>query len=71
MKKGLISLTGTIIKLLPNAYYLVKADKTDSEVLCRLSGQMTKFFIKPVEKDRVSIEVSETDLTKGRIMKRF
>ena len=64
-------MTGEVTKTLANAFYLVKMEETGKEALCRLCGKMSKRHIKPLEKDRVTVEFSETDLTNGRIMRRL
>lgn len=71
MKQGIVTMNGEVIKVLANAFYLVEVDDTGIESLCRLCGKMTKRFIKPLQKDRVVVEFSETDFKNGRIMRRI
>lgn len=66
--KGLAEVNGKVILILPNAFYRVKLDDADTIVLCYLGGKMTKNFIKPCLGDRVKLEMSPTDSTKGRIV---
>jgi len=61
-----IEVTGTVMKVLPATMYKVKLEN-GHEVLAHISGKMRKFFIKIAAGDRVSLEISPYDLTKGRI----
>ena len=58
--------TGTVIKVLPATMYKVQLDG-GHEVLAHISGKMRKFFIKIAIGDKVTVEMSPYDLTKGRI----
>lgn len=69
MKKDLISLTGTVKKILPNAMYRIEYNRR--EILCYLCGKMSKRFVKLELEDKVLVEVNPIDLEKGRIMKRL
>jgi len=70
-KEELIQVTGVIIEVLPNATFKVKLDDIDNkEIVCHLSGKMRKFTIKVILGDKVEIEMSPYDLTKGRITRR-
>jgi len=69
-KSDIIEVEGTVIKVLPGTMYTVKLDN-GHEVLAHISGKMRKFFIKIVNGDRVKLEMSPYDLTKGRITFRF
>lgn len=60
---------GLVTHVLPNAMFTVKLD-TGQEVLGHLSGKMRKFNIKIVLGDRVTIEMSPYDLSRGRIVRR-
>jgi translation initiation factor IF-1 len=63
-------LEGTVIKALPNAMFMVQADLGDGEkheILAHLSGRMRKFYIRIVPGDKVLVEVSPYDLSRGRI----
>lgn len=67
----LIDFEGEIIDVLPNQTFLVKLDPVDQEVRCYVSGKMRKNGIRLVLGDRVKIEMSPYDLTKGRIVFRL
>jgi translation initiation factor IF-1 len=71
MKTEVVEIKGTVIKVLPNTMYKVKLEKGEKEIICYLCGRMNKRFIKPELGDTVLVEMSPTDLTKGRISKRF
>lgn len=62
----MIPVDGTVIDSLPNATFRVKLGE-GHEVLAHLSGKMRKHFIKVLPGDRVTVELSPYDLTKGRI----
>ncbi|MDD5705307.1 MAG: translation initiation factor IF-1 [Kiritimatiellae bacterium] len=61
-----IEVTGTVVKVLPATMYRVKLDN-GHEVLAHVSGRMRKHFIKITSGDKVTLEISPYDLTKGRI----
>lgn len=61
---------GTVTQALPNATFRVKIDNQDQEILCHLAGKMRLYHIKVMPGDRVKIEQSPYDLTKGRIVYR-
>ncbi|MFQ6070257.1 MAG: translation initiation factor IF-1 [Candidatus Aminicenantales bacterium] len=71
MPKGdIIETEGTVIETLPNAMFKVElANK--HVILAHISGRMRKHFIRILPGDRVLIELSPYDLTKGRITYRF
>jgi translation initiation factor IF-1 len=69
-KKDLIQLEGTITECLPNATFRVELDNSH-KVLAHVSGRMRMHFIKILPGDRVTIEFSPYDLTRGRIIYRF
>jgi len=62
-----IEVTGVVVKVLPATMYKVKLDN-GHEVLAHISGKMRKFFIKIATGDKVTLEISPYDLTKGRII---
>jgi translation initiation factor IF-1 len=62
----MIPVDGTVVESLPNATFRVKLGE-GHEVLAHLSGKMRKHFIKVLPGDKVTIELSPYDLTKGRI----
>ncbi|MFA6304738.1 MAG: translation initiation factor IF-1 [Patescibacteria group bacterium] len=65
-KKGFIEAIGTIEELLPAASFRVKLDN-GHEILTHLSGKMRMFNIRLVPGDKVKVEMTPYDLTKGRI----
>ncbi len=64
-----IEVNGIVVKVLPATMYKVKLDN-GHEVLAHISGKMRKFFIKIAAGDKVTLEISPYDLTKGRIIYR-
>jgi translation initiation factor IF-1 len=65
-KEDLIEFEGVVIDLLPNAMFRVKLDK-EHIVLAHTSGRMRKNRIRVLAGDKVTIEMTPYDLTKGRI----
>ena len=66
MAKDVIELEGTIIESMPNAMFKVKLEN-DHEILAHISGKIRKNFIRILPGDRVKVEMTPYDLTKGRI----
>ncbi|HEY6172377.1 MAG TPA: translation initiation factor IF-1 [Candidatus Kapabacteria bacterium] len=69
-KQGAIKVDGVIEESLPNATFRVKLDNGHS-ILAHVSGKMRMNFIKILEGDKVTVELSPYDLTKGRITYRY
>lgn len=69
-KDDVIEFPGTISELLPNAMFRVMLDN-EHEVLAHTSGKMRKNRIRVLAGDRVNVEMTPYDLTKGRITFRF
>jgi translation initiation factor IF-1 len=69
-KEGGIKLEGEVVDVLPNATFKVKL-QTGSTILGYISGKMRQNEIRILDGDRVEIEVSPYDLSKGRITRRF
>ena len=69
MKEEAIQTEGRIIEALPNAMFRVELDN-GHRVLAHVSGKMRMYFIRIVPGDRVKLELSPYDLTKGRIIYR-
>ena len=69
-KEDLIEFTGVVAQLLPNAMFRVKLDN-DHVILAHTSGKMRKNRIRVLAGDRVTVEMTPYDLTKGRITFRF
>ena len=68
-EEGKIQVEGTIIEALPGTQFRVKLDN-GHEVLAYLSGKMRKYYIRILLGDRVRVEMSPYDLTRGRIVYR-
>ena len=68
-KDDTITSEGVVVESLPNATFRVKLDN-DHIVLAHISGKMRMHFIKILPGDRVTVEISVYDLTKGRIVYR-
>ena len=69
-KEDISSMEGKVEEVLPAAMFRVKLDNISNLVLAHLSGRMRKNNIKVLLGDRVEIEFSPYDLTKGRITRR-
>ena len=69
-KEDLIEMDGTVKELLPNATFRVELDN-GHEVLAHTAGKMRKFRIRVLAGDRVTVELTPYDLTKGRITFRY
>ena len=67
-KKDAIEFEGTVVEQLPYAMFLVELMENKHQVLCHLSGKLRVNFIKILPGDRVTIEMSPYDLSKGRIV---
>ena len=65
-KEGSIEFKGVVIELLPNAMFKVKLEN-DHEILAHSSGKMRKNRIRVLAGDKVTVEMTPYDLTKGRI----
>lgn len=65
-----IKVDGVVLEALPNATFKVKLD-TGQEVIAHVSGKMRIHFIKILPGDKVQVELSPYDLTKGRIVYRY
>ncbi len=61
-----IKVEGTVIEPLPNAMFRVELEN-GHKVLAHVSGKMRKFFIRILPGDKVTVELSPYDLTRGRI----
>ena len=70
-KEDAITVEGTVLENLPNARFRVKLDEGDLELLAHVSGKMRMNYIRILPGDRVKLELSPYDLTRGRIVYRF
>jgi len=71
VSKELIELTGAVTEVLPNNTYRVKVDNMEHVMLCYLGGRLKQHKIKIILGDKVKIETSAYDLTKGRVTYRL
>ena len=69
-KKGFIETIGVIEELLPGATFKIRLDN-GHEILAHLSGKMRMFNIRLLPGDKVKVEMTPYDLTKGRITYRM
>jgi len=66
-KEGVIEAEGTILEALPNAMFRVELDN-GHRVLAHISGKMRMYYIKILPGDKVRVEISPYDLSRGRII---
>ena len=72
MKEQCIEMEGVVLEELGNSLFRVQLDMAGEPViLCTISGKIRKFYIRILAGDRVKVEMSPYDLTKGRITTRF
>lgn len=69
-KSDIVTKEGTVIETLPNATFRVRLGD-DSDVLAHLGGKMRLHYIRVLLGDRVSLEISAYDKSKGRIIRRL
>ena len=69
-KEDLIEFTGTVTEVLPNAMFRVKLEN-EHDVLAQTSGRMRKNRIRVLTGDKVTVEMTPYDLSRGRITYRF
>lgn len=69
-KQSAVKVDGVIEEALPNATFRVKLDNGHT-ILAHVSGKMRMHFIKILHGDKVTVELSPYDLTKGRITYRY
>lgn len=69
----IIEMEGTVTKLLPGTMFDVEFEQGDSKImlLCSLAGKLKQHFIKLTVGDKVLVEISKYDMTKGRITYRL
>ncbi|MBE3090062.1 MAG: translation initiation factor IF-1 [Actinobacteria bacterium] len=67
IKEGVIEAEGTILEALPNAMFRVELEN-GHKVLGHISGKMRMHYIKILPGDKVRVEISPYDLTRGRII---
>ena len=66
-KQAVIEQDGVVVEALSNANFRVELDKIGAQILCTISGKMRMHYIKILPGDKVTVEMSPYDLTKGRI----
>lgn len=69
-KEDKIYMEGTVVEALPNTQFRVELDN-GHEVLAYLSGKMRRYYIRVLLGDRVRVELSPYDLSRGRIVYRY
>jgi translation initiation factor IF-1 len=69
-KDGVIEIEGAIVEALPNAMFRVELTN-GHRVLATISGKMRQHYIRILPEDRVIVELSPYDLTRGRIVYRY
>lgn len=69
-KEDVIRVDGVVTETLPNAMFRVKVEEGGHEILAHVSGKMRMHYIRILPGDKVTIELSPYDLTRGRIVLR-
>jgi len=69
-KEEPIEVEGKVLETLPNAMFRVELDDNGHIVLAHISGKMRMHYIRILPGDRVTVELSPYDLTRGRIIYR-
>jgi len=69
-KDGVLELEGTVVESLPNAMFRVELEN-GHKVLAHISGKMRQHYIRILPEDRVVVELSPYDLSRGRIVYRY
>ena len=70
-KEQPIVVEGVVEETLPNVMFRVRLDCNNAVILCQSCGNMRRNYIKLLEGDRVRIEMSPYDMTRGRITHRL
>lgn len=70
-KEEAIEVEATVVESLPNAMFKVELEENKHQVLAHISGKMRKHFIRILPGDRVLVELSPYDLSRGRIVYRL
>ena len=69
-KEDMIEIEGTVVETLPNAMFKVELED-GHEVLAHVSGKIRMYYIRILPGDKVTVELSPYDLSRGRITYRF
>lgn len=70
VKEASIEMEGTVIEALPNAMFRVELENKHT-ILAHISGKMRKYYIRILGGDKVKVELSPYDLSRGRITYRY
>lgn len=70
-KEDLLEFEGEVMELLPNATFRVRLIANDHEIIAHTAGRMRKNRIRVLAGDKVTVEMTPYDLSKGRITYRF
>jgi translation initiation factor IF-1 len=70
-KEDIIKVEGRVVEVLPNATFRVKIKDTEVVITATISGKIRKHNINILNLDRVELEMSPYDMTKGRITFRY
>ena len=70
-KSDVIEMEGEIVEVLPSQMFRVKLDNAEHEITCYTAGRLRQHKIRLVASDRVRVEMTPYDLTKGRITYRL
>lgn len=70
-KEEAIEVTATVLETLPNAMFRVVLEDNQHQILAHISGKMRKNFIRILPGDKVLVELSPYDLSRGRITYRY
>ncbi len=70
VKEKVITMDGVVTQALPNAIFWVEL-KNGHKILAHISGKMRLYYIRVAPGDRVKVEISPYDLTRGRIIQRL
>ncbi len=71
MKDNVIVVEGEVVENLPNTLFRVRVSESEQMLLCYLSGKMRKHYIKILPGDKVRVELTPYDLSRGRIVYRI
>lgn len=71
MKQNSLVFEGVVLQELGNSMFRVQLDNVEQEVLCTISGKIRQNRVRILAGDRVKVEMSPYDLTRGRISYRF
>ncbi len=66
-KEGAVKVEGKVVETLPNAMFKVELENSKHQILAHISGKMRMHFIKILPGDKVTVELSPYDLSRGRI----